>query len=552
MTNKAQRLENSLGSIQEMSSSIISDDELEAFPSEVNVLIDDQCFLEEIIPGSEGGNLEDLCSLLEVSRVLSRRNLTTAIAVGQTFLGSIPVWIAGTVEQKSRLAEILRSGGLNCLALTEELYGSDLQSNQVSIVATDNNEYRLNGEKWCINNATKGEAMSLFVRSNVGGGGKGFSMLFVDKAAIDPTTFTGIPKIKTHGLRGADISGIRYNNALIPQDFLLGKEGGGLNLALKTLQFSRTLCAGFSLGAADTSLRLTTQFALDRELYGAPAISIGSVRDKLAKSYRSILLAEAMAWIMTRACTLIPEQLSVYSAVVKYFVPKTMDDLIQQCSVVIGARGYIREGQYALFQKMKRDHAVVSLFDGSSEVNLYVICGQLRNQLKQKTNKKSYTIPWKALYDLSVDAPKFEGEGQKLSSRGNDFIWEGLFELLNETEEDLSSMLEFLASGHRQLTADMELLTDTVDQMDSSLFDLAKRYCELTAQALYVQFWHYNKSHFFSESMKDIAWLKNIISNKCSADMVQDNEVMMSLLVEQTQANKRYSHIGFDVDIRLP
>ena len=74
-------------------------------------------------------------------------------------------------------------------------------------------------------------------------------------------------RLPTVGMRGLDISGIGFNNAEIHKDALIGEEGQGLELGLKTLQVTRAYCSSFSLGAGDTMLRIATEFAIERELY---------------------------------------------------------------------------------------------------------------------------------------------------------------------------------------------------------------------------------------------------------------------------------------------
>lgn len=534
----AQQIEQALPSLDTMRESVIADDEAEGFPTEVALLVGDVRIMEQIIPESQNGALGSIKDLLDISRVLSRRNLTSAIAIGQTFLGSLPVWIAGNDAQKQRLAEILRGGGFNCLALTEEAWGSDLQSNDVSITATEEGGYTLSGKKWCINNATKGSAMSLLVRSHPAGGEQGFTMIFVDKAALDGG-YDNIPRIKTHGIRGADISGIIYDQCRLSEQAVVGRLGTGLSVTLRTMQISRTLCAGFSLGAGDTCLRLATQFAQARTLYGAPILAMGTVAAKLVESYRQLLLCEAIAWTMARACTLAPEQMSVYSAVIKYLVPVKIDGLIAQCGVVLGARGYLREGEYALFQKMKRDHAVVALFDGSTEINLYVICGQLRHLFGRSSGASAGWEQFAALYDLQQSATHFEGEGLKLSNRGKDVVWEGLEALATQACEWNDAVLALL-SAREQLKDRFTALEGKVEQTSEAMFAIAKEYCELTGQAIYLQFSHVNREPLLNAGA---LWGAPLLGKEALAE--NDQKRLLEALLKQTRENALYSHSPF-------
>ncbi len=541
LLTRAQQLELALPPLAAQRDQILADDEAEAFPTEVTALITEHAILEDFIPGQHGGRLRSLTGLMYIARILARRNLTTAIALAQTFLGSLPVWIAGNAQQQTRLAQILRNGGLNCLALTEEMHGSDLQGNQVTLTERDADHYQLDGEKWCINNASRGQVLTLFVRSSASGGEQGFSLLLVDKEAIDLATVSNIPALKTHGIRGADISGIRFNATPIHPNAVLDRIGKGLNITLRTLQISRTLCAGLSLGAGDTALRLALDFVNTRQLYGGSVVDIGAVQGKLARCYKDLLLAEAIGWVMSRACTRLPEQMSVYSALVKYLVPTLVDEQIRICGVLLGARGYLREGDYALFQKMKRDHAVVALFDGSTEVNLYVIAGQLRALLQPATTPREQRLSWQQLFDLNADTPDFSGEGLKLSNRGRDFVREGLEVLDAGACHPVQQLQQHLLAQYAALTQCFNQQQASLEQMSSARFALAQQYCELTAKALYLQFWWHNRYWFDNDLLRSEQWLGFVIGEP--GDL--DERLVVGVLQTQHQGHALFSHGPF-------
>ena len=171
---------------------VIQDDFNSIYPSEMEKLD----VHKWVVPIDWGGELGSLSELLTRGRWLASQNLTSAIALGQCLLGSLPVWIAGSVKQKKLIASSLLDGQNVCLALTEKKHGSDLLNSEVFY----DGQY-LNGEKWCINNATLATKMTVLANTK-----QGLSLLLVDKNQIQGYRHTA--KIKTHGIRGADISGI--------------------------------------------------------------------------------------------------------------------------------------------------------------------------------------------------------------------------------------------------------------------------------------------------------------------------------------------------------
>lgn len=122
--------------------------------------------------------------------------------------------------------------------LTEPGGGSDLLAG--SLTATRHGSgWRLSGRKWPVNNATRGNLMCVLARTEPGGGSRGFSLFLIDKRATPAGTVRPLPKMPTHGIRGADISGLEFDGARVPAHALVGKVGGGIELVLKSLQLTR-------------------------------------------------------------------------------------------------------------------------------------------------------------------------------------------------------------------------------------------------------------------------------------------------------------------------
>jgi alkylation response protein AidB-like acyl-CoA dehydrogenase len=371
-----------------------------------------------MIPASLGGDLISYEHLLAATRALSRRDLTIAVAVGQSFLGAVPVWLRGSPEQQRLVAAIIGAGGQGALALTEEEHGSDLLACEVR-ATRDADAFRLSGTKWLINNGTRGRFLTVFARTDSAGGPRGFSLILVDKQAVDADAIVPLSRKRTHGIRGADISGATFRDARLPLSAMVGGEGEGLELTLKALQISRTMCAGFSLGAADTALRTTLDFAVSRKLYGASLATVPMVARALSSVFADLLLWDGAALAAARGLHVVPSEMSVWSAVIKYAVPVEIERILRELAVVHGARHYLRSG---VFQKIMRDVAVVSLFDGNTAVNLQAITLQLRSLLAARPSPQIPT----ALFRVTDPLPPFDGSQLDLANGGNDTVMRSL------------------------------------------------------------------------------------------------------------------------------
>ncbi|WP_178880212.1 acyl-CoA dehydrogenase family protein, partial [Streptomyces acidiscabies] len=226
-------------------------DEREEFPARAMRVLDEAGLAAHYVLAD--GELPETVQLL---RAVARRDLTVAIAHGKTFLGSVPVWVAGTREQQDALAVRVRAGDPVCWGLTERGHGADLLAGELRAIAHDGG-WRLDGEKWLINNATRSALACVLARTDPEGGARGFSLFLVDKARLTEGSWRDLPKVRTHGIRGADISGFVLDGA---EGTLVGEVGGGLPAVLTSLQLTRTACAALSLGAADHALGLAREF----------------------------------------------------------------------------------------------------------------------------------------------------------------------------------------------------------------------------------------------------------------------------------------------------
>ncbi|MEM9164318.1 MAG: acyl-CoA dehydrogenase, partial [Cyanobacteria bacterium P01_F01_bin.4] len=467
---------------------------------------------------------------LAIARIVARRDLTVAIAHGVTYLGSAAVWVGGSKEQKHRLAQSIKNNQQVSFGLTEKNHGSDILANQTSVdraeVVNTEVEYSLSGEKWLIGNASRSSTMTVFARTRPQAGPRGFSLFMVEKSKLPDDSYTHLPKIKTHGLRGADISGICFHQSPLSKNALVGSPGKGLDLTLKAFQITKTLHAGAapSLGQADTALRVTINFVLSRRLYGGTVWDIPHAHQELVASFLDILICDCVSIAAVRALHVVPDQMSLISAIIKYFVPKTVEGLIQRLSAVLGARHYLREGHcWGIFQKIMRDHAIISIFDGSAAVNLHGIGAQLSSLIGYRAQTAGRNHPetkanLETIFDVEQPLPDFDPRQLALLNRGRDDILQGLEIALNKIKSFQADTL-FKPDVIRQLLALVEDMTDAIDRLEKTfealkaqvpqpfnkspeLFELSGQYCSLHAASACILLWvHYDhsKADFLSQ-----------------------------------------------------
>lgn len=353
-------------------------DDREEFPEAICAALDAAGLPRAYVPEQYGGGLARYDEVLAVMRTLARRDLTVAIAHGKTYLGAVSAWVGAGPEQAAALAAQVLDGTVVAWGLTEREHGSDLLAGEVTAVPTAGG-YTLHGEKWLINNATRADLVCTLARTDPAGGPRGYSLLLVDKRRLPrgPGGYRTLPKVRTHGIRGADISGIAFDGAQVPADAVVGAPGAGLEIVLKSLQLTRTLCASLSLGAGDHALRIALHFAAGRRLYGRTVADLPQARHTLGEALGDHLAAEAAAIVTSRAIHTATSELMIGSAVVKYLVPTLVGEVIARLRGLLGARAFLSDVfAGGMFQKVERDHRIVGLFDGSTVVNLHALVHQ--------------------------------------------------------------------------------------------------------------------------------------------------------------------------------
>lgn len=498
-------------------------DEADAFPEAAISLLHMLGVPRVYVPEQLGGLFSSAETFVAVGRVLSRRNMSVAVSYS-TMLWSALAWIGADAAQQRQVADwVMRYGQFPCLAYSEAEHGADLSANQLTARRNPDGTYTLNGEKWPINRATRSSFLILLARTDPGPHLRNHTLFIVNKNMLESQRYYHLPRVKTYGLRGCDISGIGFTECTIPADARIGEQGHGLELALKGFQLTRTFCTALSLGVGDSALRLVTDFAATRQLYGGPIRNLPFTRDVLASAYVSQLLAEAVAIVAARGLHFFPKQFSSWSSIAKVHVTHLIDFAGHQLSGVLGARYYMREQHgEGMFQKFLRDGAIVSVFDGSSHVCLDSLATLLPSLVRQR-HKATQETDYRPLYDLSEHLQPLAFDQLDMSGRGKDAVLESLPYLLAQLEALQANCPEpampaALLDLSRKLQRDLEQLDAEIlaepvrrgERNSGRQFDLAQRYCAIHAAVAALGLWLHNRTtlgSFFAAG----AWLEAIL-----------------------------------------
>ena len=497
---------------------IVEAEERDELPAGAVDVVRDWGFPAYLVPCHLGGRLATLEELFFVTRCISRRSLTIAVMYGSGLLAVNPVWLWGDPRQQRTVADGVLGGELACFGVSEADHGSDVTACEAQAVpGPDDGGLVLTGTKWPVGNATRGRFVTAYVRT----GPRDFSLILVDKRDLDPGTWSVLPPVRTLGLRGHDLSGIVFDGARVPAGAVIGRPGAGLVQTLKTLQITRTAIAALSIGTMDAVVRIGMRYARDRRLYGADIYQIPVIRDHLVKAHLDLLIAECTAVPVARTLTVAPGRLSLWSSIVKYFVPVQGEEVVASIGAVLAARGYLREGvAHGVFQKLQRDHAIASIFEGTTHVNLSNVAVQLPFLVgdQPRTEAEASGDLLADLFAWTRTPPEWRPDGRllQLTNEGLDEIGQGYEATAEEllatarvfaapdVAADLASVLARIGELRSRLHA--QVRADPSDTTSAEALRRARRYCELHAMVSCMLTWLHNHAEF-GGAFADGAWL---------------------------------------------
>ena len=448
----------------------------------------------DFVPRSLGGRLDRLDTLVRVMRQVFRRDVTLGLGYGATsFMAAVNVWTAGSKEQQQRLADLLLANRKASVAYHELAHGNDFVRNEFEARPTPDG-FLLHGSKQVINNADRAEVLTLFSRTSDAPGSRSHSVIMVERSRLDASRVETLPRYDSVGVRGCHLSGLDFTECPAPADALVGDLGQGVELALRSFQMTRSAVPGMALGAADTALRTVVRFALGRNLYKRSVMEIPHARATLSAAFLDLLVCDSLSLVATRAVHLLPEETSVYASAVKYLAPRMLSEALEELSIVLGARFYVREGDFGIFQKHARDLPVLSLGHAGSAACQATIIPQLP-RLARRAWFRDDPAP-DSLFRPGDDLPDLPFSRLALAS-GRDGLTASLVAAVDQvpsrSPEEVAvhgSVLRFLDELH-QLQEDTLALSpqDRTALASPASFALADRYTVVLAAAAVIGVW---------------------------------------------------------------
>lgn len=318
----------------------------------------------------EGAGGDYLSYILAVEELSKKCATTGVILSAHVSLGASVIEQYGNEDQKAKYLPDLASGRkLGAFGLTEPNAGTDASSQQ-TVAVKDGDKYILNGQKIFITNGAYADTFIVFAMTDRSKGVKGISAFIVEKG------FKGfsIGKVEDKlGINASSTTELIFQDCEVPAENLIGKEGKGFGIAMKTLDGGRIGIAAQALGIAEGALEEAVEYMKQRKQFGKQLYKFQGLAWMVADCKARV---EAARYLVYKAASNKQEGLSysVEAATAKLFAAETAMFVTTQCIQMLGGYGYTKD--YPL-ERMFRDAKITEIYEGTSQVQKMVISGAM-------------------------------------------------------------------------------------------------------------------------------------------------------------------------------
>ncbi|WP_294129468.1 acyl-CoA dehydrogenase [uncultured Clostridium sp.] len=344
-------------------------DETERFPMENVKKMAELGMLGIPFPKEFGGAGGDVLSYIITVEELSKVCGTTGVIVSaHTSLCASLIYENGTPAQKEKyLVPLAKGEKIGAFGLTEPGAGTDAAGQQTTAVL-DGDNYILNGSKIFITNGGVADTFIVFAMTDKSQGTRGISAFIVEK---DFPGFSIGKKEEKLGIRASSTTELIFENCIVPKENLIGKEGKGFSIAMKTLDGGRIGIAAQALGIAEGAYEESVKYMKERKQFGRSLSAFQGLQWMIAEMETKI---EAAKLLVYKAAWLKQNKLpySVDAAKAKLFAAEVAMDVTTKAVQLHGGYGYTKE--YPV-ERMMRDAKITEIYEGTSEVQKMVIAG---------------------------------------------------------------------------------------------------------------------------------------------------------------------------------
>ena len=348
-------------------------DEAEKFPHEVMDKAADAGLLGPGIPLEYGGAGYSPVEIAIIVEELFAADPGIGLCVSSAGFGAEAIMAFGTEDQKERFLEPVAAGdAIMGSAISEPDTGSDVSS--VSATAEkDGDEWVVSGNKMWITNGSVGDYFVVLCQTDPDASGRynGFSQIVVesDRDGFQADKITG--KL---GIRASDTAELVLDNVRVPEENLIGTEGGGFLQLMQFFDETRTMVAAQGVGIARGATDRALEYAQEREQFGRPISDFQAIEHKLAEmrtqTEAARTLTQKSAWSVENR----DEQLTALASMAKEFASRVAVEVADEAVQIHGGAGYVNDFDVERFY---RDAKITQIYEGTTEIQKNVIAREM-------------------------------------------------------------------------------------------------------------------------------------------------------------------------------
>jgi len=346
-------------------------DETGKFPWDIFELFKKQGYLGLCVPEVYGGQTSEHIYVCLAIEEVAKVCVSSSLIIQVQALGSLPIMIAGSEDQKRIYGPLLARGEkIICFGLTEPQAGSDAGM-MTTKAELRKEKYFLNGAKHFMSNGPVVTTMVVFAMTDPSKSTRGISAFIVDK---DVSKFV-VGKVESKmGIRGAPTSEILFQECEVPKENLLGEEGRGFRIAMAALDGARPTIAAQAVGLAQGAMEKAIRYAKERIQFGKPICEFQGIQWMFADMACQIEAARTLTY---QACNLIDRndpQKTYMSACCKLFASDVAMKVTTDALQIAGGYGYMTDFP---FERMMRDAKITQIYEGTNQIQKIVIAREL-------------------------------------------------------------------------------------------------------------------------------------------------------------------------------
>lgn len=333
--------------------------------------------------GGQGMSVVNLCTVVEQ---LARADSGFGVAFAVNALGSFPLIVGGTEEQKKRfLPDVAKGKKLVAFCLSEKFAGSDAQNLRVRATKEGKN-WILRGEKKWTTNGGAADLYTVFAVTDPDSKSRRISAFIVEKGMKG----FSIGKVEDKmGIRTVPVVETVFDNVIVPEENLLGgRPGMGFRHAMETLDLARPGVAAQAIGAAQGALDYGLVYASRRRQFGQPIQSFQMIQQMLADAGMQVEAGRALILEAARAADAgDKDRLNRLAAMCKCFATDTAMKVATDVVQIFGGYGFMEDYPVA---KFFRDAKILQIYEGTNQVQRVVIARNLTKELQNLQHLNAY------------------------------------------------------------------------------------------------------------------------------------------------------------------